>query len=91
MKKDDQLTIVAEDGTESLVTIIFTFEANDRHYIVFEFEDTKDISAAVFVPDESQTEGTLLDIETDEEWDLVDDVINQYYDDLENDDVDDEG
>lgn len=78
----DKLTIFNGDK-EEMATILFTFEDNGKKYVVFEFDETHEVSAAVYVPGETASEGQLFDIETDAEWDLVDKVYNQYEEDLE--------
>lgn len=81
--ENEQLVITKDDGSEELVNILFTYQANDKNYVIFEFNDTEEISAAVYIPDETGDNGTLVDIETDEEWDMIDEVLQGYYDDLE--------
>lgn len=80
--REDQLVIEHPDGTEELATILFTHEANGKNYVVFEFDETKQVSAAIFTEDENG-EGYLEDIETDEEFEMLDVVLDKYYDDLE--------
>lgn len=75
---ENQLTIITDDGKEELATILFTHEENGKNYVVFEFEETGDISAAIFEEDENG-EGKLLDIETDEEWDMLDKLLDVFF------------
>ncbi|MFL1695899.1 DUF1292 domain-containing protein [Weissella kandleri] len=71
---------------------LFRFEENEkfkRTYIILynddEVSDDEDyeIQAFVYAPqaDRLQPEDTLLPIETDEEWDMVTEMINTYFDD----------
>ncbi|VEU82594.1 DUF1292 domain-containing protein [Acholeplasma hippikon] len=78
----DKLSIISDDK-EEIVTIIFTFSENGKNYVVFEFDESKEISAARYVEGATPEEGELLDIETEEEWELVDRVFEQYQKDLE--------
>ena len=61
----------------------------EKNYVVFEFVDTHEVSAARYIPGESDDEGAFEDIETEEEWDMLDKVLQSYYDDNEI-DLDDE-
>ena len=78
----DKLTIFNGEK-EELATILFTFQENGKNYVVFEFDETHEVSAAVYVPGATADEGELFDIQTDEEWDLVDKVYQQYEDALD--------
>ena len=40
--------------------------------------ETEEISAAIYV-EESETEGYFEDIETEEEWDMLDDLLDEYF------------
>jgi len=83
MLKENQILVTNEDGEESICDILFTHEANEKNYVVFEFVDTGEVSAAVFIPGETEDEGTFEDIETDEEWDMIDRVLQAFYDEQE--------
>ncbi|MFP4177667.1 MAG: DUF1292 domain-containing protein [Acholeplasmataceae bacterium] len=80
MLKENQILITTEDGDESICDILFTHEANEKQYVVFEFVDTGEVSAAVYVPGESEDEGRFEDIETDAEWEMLDRVLQAFYD-----------
>ncbi len=83
--EDKYITIIQEDG-ERVAEIILTYfhEETNKKYVVFEFVDTKEVSAAIYV-EENEYEGNFLDIETDEEWDMLDEILEDYYDSLEED------
>lgn len=81
MIKNEKLSIITDDK-EEIATILFTFTENGKNYVVFEFDETHEVSAAVFV-ETKDGEGELHDIETDEEWALIDKVFDQYQEDLE--------
>jgi uncharacterized protein YrzB (UPF0473 family) len=85
MLRDDQIVVTNEDGSEVVCNILFTHEANGKNYVVFEFADTEEISAAVYVSGEKEEEGTFLDIETDEEWEMLDELLQTYFDELDDD------
>jgi uncharacterized protein YrzB (UPF0473 family) len=90
MLKEDQMVVTNANGDEAVCDILFTHEANGKNYVVFEFVDTKEVSAAIYIPGETDDEGTFADIETDEEWDMLDQVLQAYYDELEADEADEE-
>lgn len=80
--KENELIIVSDDKEEK-VTILFTFKEKNKNYVVFEFDESEEVSAAIYEPLESGEVGTLSDITTDEEWDLVEKIFEQYEKDLE--------
>lgn len=90
MLKEDQIVVTNEDGTEVVCNILFTHEANDKSYVVFEFADSEEISAAVFEAGETEDEGTFVDIETDEEWEMLDEILQKFFDELDEEDVSDD-
>lgn len=89
MINENQMIVTNQDGEEFICDILFTHEHNGKNYVVFEFVDTKEISAAIYVPGESEGEGTFLDVETDEEWDMLDEILADYYDDEDEEDEED--
>lgn len=90
MLKEDQIVVTNEDGTEVVCNILFTHEANDKSYVVFEFADSEEISAAVFEAGETEDEGTFVDIETDEEWEMLDEILQKFFDEIDEEDVSDD-
>ena len=85
MLKEDQIVVTNEDGTETVCNILFTHEANDKSYVVFEFVDSEEISAPIFEADDTEDEGTFLDVETDEEWEMLDELLQKYFDEVDED------
>jgi len=92
MLREDQIVVTNEDGSEVVCNILFTHEVDGKSYVVFEFADTEEISAAVYEAGEDEEEGTFIDIETDEEWEMLDVLLQNYFDALddEEDEEDDE-
>ena len=80
MLKENQIMVTDENGVESICEILFTHEADGKQYVVFEFVDSEEVSAAIYVPGENEQEGTFEDIETEEEWAMLDDVLQKFYD-----------
>ena len=80
MDIDDKTIIITdEDGTENKYNILFTFVNEDTHlqYVLFyDPNDEENINAMRYTDD-----GKLEDIESDEEWDMVEEVLNTFQDD----------
>lgn len=90
--EENQITIVDQDGNEHLCDIVFTFEHDQfgkKTYIVFspvgELDEDGDriYDAAIVQPDESDEGGTLAELESEEEWDMVQEVFATFLDDEE--------
>ena len=64
------------------MTILFTFdnEVTKRQYVVFQDSDQDEDEVYASAYDE---DGQLLPIETDEEWGMVEEVINTFVEDNE--------
>ncbi len=79
------LRVEDADGNEHDYEILFTFtsEKTKRSYVVFkEPGDSEEIYAYIY--DEKDTDGgKLMPIESDEEWDEVEEKIEAYLDDNE--------
>lgn len=80
--KEEKLTfkITGEDGKDIECEAIFTFEGRDngKHYMVYtdntlDEEGNTKVFASVYNPD--QDEQTLLPIETEEEWEMVESIL----------------
>ena len=78
---DNTMTII-KDGKEVKCKIIFTYYSDEfkKNYVIFQPEDENVISAMSYI-DEGKDSGVLNAIETDEEWDMLEEVVNDYYDD----------
>ena len=84
-KLKENVLVFEKDGKEIECQILFTcnlegYEGNN--YVVFQIGDSEDISAARYT-EEGDGIGELLDVETDKEWDLLDDAIESFFNDLE--------
>ena len=79
------ITIVDENGNEQLCEVIHTFDSEEfgKSYVLYSLigaEEDDDgqieIFASSFVPSENGEDGELEPIETEAEWDLIEDVLN---------------
>ncbi|HDR7792104.1 TPA: DUF1292 domain-containing protein [Bacillus luti] len=82
--EENQITIVDEKGNEHLCQIIFTFDAEKfgkKSYVVFspigEVDEDGDqiYDAMAFEQNEEESGGTLLPIESEEEWEMVQEMF----------------
>ena len=80
MDESMTFTVINDEGHEMQCEVLFTFESTEtgKNYIVYT-DNTVDengetrVYASVYNPDED--EHTLLPIETDAEWAMIDDIL----------------
>lgn len=91
----ETMTIVDENGEEHVCEVILTFESKefDRSYVLYHILDGEpvdddeeiEIHASAFIPKEDGEDGELLEIESDEEWDMIEEVLNTFLEEEEED------
>jgi len=90
---DGQLTIIDGDGNEKLCQILFTLDSEEfeKKYVVFypiekvEDDDEQiELMAAIYVEGPDGT-GELSQVETDEEWEMLEEAVRQYEDQMDSD------
>lgn len=88
--EDRQLTLVDDKGNEELYEILFTFHSDDydKSYILLypatsSESDEVEVLAFSYDADEAGdvTSSDLHEIEADDEWDMVQGVLNTFLDD----------
>ncbi|WP_456278180.1 DUF1292 domain-containing protein [Bacillus sp. AK128] len=87
---EKQITVIDENGNEQLCEVLFTFESEEfkKSYVLYypvgadEDEEDIEIHASSFTAGESE-EGELSPIETDEEWDMIEEMLNTFLDEEE--------
>ncbi|HAJ70244.1 MAG: DUF1292 domain-containing protein [Alkalibacterium gilvum] len=86
----EHITIVDEEGNEELYEILFTFESEDfdKSYVLVypagtSEGDEVELSAFSYKESEGGLEGTLSSIDSDEEWEMVEEVLNTFISDEE--------
>ncbi|MHC9532375.1 DUF1292 domain-containing protein [Dellaglioa sp. BT-FLS60] len=86
-EENQQITLVDDDGNETLFEVLFTFNSEDynKSYIMLyplgsEADEEVEIQAYSFNPNENgeATESDLEPIEDDAEWDMVEEVLNTF-------------
>ncbi|KAB7708688.1 DUF1292 domain-containing protein [Bacillus aerolatus] len=89
---EKQITIIDEDGNEQLCEVLFTFDSDEfeKSYVLYfpvgaEEDDNEEIEihASAFVPGEDGEDGELKPIESDEEWELIEEMLNTFLDEEE--------
>lgn len=88
MEHDEKyFTVVDEEGNEELHEILFTFDSDEfnKSYVLYfpvgadedEGEEIE-IHASAFSPNGEGEEGSLQPIETEEEWDMIEEMLNTF-------------
>ncbi|MDU0069902.1 MULTISPECIES: DUF1292 domain-containing protein [Bacillus] len=82
---EKNITIVDDKGNEQLCEVLFTFESDkfDKSYVLYypiEAQDDEEIEihASSFIPNENGEDGELMPIETEEEWDMIEETLNTF-------------
>ncbi|GEN48447.1 DUF1292 domain-containing protein [Ligilactobacillus pobuzihii] len=88
---ENKITLVDDNGNETEYDILFTFDSKDygKSYILLiptdsEPEEQVDVSAFSFDPNEENSENgdiDLVEIDDDDEWQMVEDVLDTFLND----------
>ena len=80
MLETNTMFVTDESGNEKEMEILFTFEDEEkgRKYVVF--ADPEDEGEEVFAS-AYDDEGNLMPVETDEEWQMIEEVIGVFQED----------
>ena len=87
MQDDRTITLINEDGSEVICDILFTYYSDEfkKNYVVFQVRATEEVSAAVYYPnDDTEQTGKLDKVETDEEWEMLEDLLADYSNQMDN-------
>lgn len=89
---EKHITVVDENGNEQLHEVLFTFDSEEfnKSYVLYfpvgaEEDENEEIEihASAYVQNEEGEEGSLQPIETDEEWDMIEEMLNTFLDEEE--------
>ena len=88
---ENNITIVDENGNEQLCEVLFTFDSDkfNKSYVLYypispdDDDEEIEIHASSFVPSEDNSDGELSPIETEEEWDMIEEMLNTFLDEEE--------
>lgn len=77
--EDRTITLISNDGKEIECEILFTYhyEKLNKNYVVFMDKTTKNVSACEYLEGENGN-GKLNPVQTDEEWNMLEDLLNDY-------------
>jgi len=84
---ENNITVIDEEGNEQLCEVLFTFDSDEfkKSYVLYypigadeNDEEEIEIHASAFVPTEDNNDGELMPIETEEEWDLIEEMLNTF-------------
>jgi len=92
MERDtERLIVTDESGKDIECNIILTFDSDEyqKSYVVYQIvgDESGEYYAASFNPDDGD-EGKLFQVETDEEWDLIEEVLESFLEEEEADEED---
>ncbi|MBU5466481.1 DUF1292 domain-containing protein [Virgibacillus sp. MSJ-26] len=84
LEENERIIIPDENGEEHLFEVLFTFDVDDTEQsylavVPVEQKDGEEIEVYAFRYEEKENDGddlALFPIETDEEWDIVEEMLN---------------
>ncbi|AQY51220.1 hypothetical protein PWEIH_11845 [Listeria weihenstephanensis FSL R9-0317] len=84
----EHITVVDEDGNEELYAVLFSFNSDEfeKSYVLYYPESSDEdeeieLQASSFIENEDGTQGELKPVETEEEWDMIEEVLATFLDD----------
>lgn len=89
---ENNITVVDEQGNEQLCEVLFTFDSEEfgKSYVLYypigaeeDDEDDIEIHASAFMPNDEGEDGELMPVETDEEWDMIEEMLNTFLEEQE--------
>lgn len=77
---DRSIVITTDDGKEHICDILFTYHSEqfNKDYVLFVPRGQNQVSAAIYKED-SETSGQFIAIETEEEWTMLEQLLDDYY------------
>lgn len=78
----NKLYVTDESGKEIEMEIMFTFSENGKNYVVYFNPEDDDENTDLFVSCYDE-EGNLYPVETEEEWDMIDEIVGAFIEDSE--------
>ena len=83
---ENRLTFIDEEGNEVLCEILFTFNSEEfkKNYVLFYPVGSEDengdieVMAASYIENEDGTCGELSAVETEEEWQLIEEMLETF-------------
>ena len=88
--EDEFITLVDPEGNEELYEILLTFESDEfeKSYVLVypagkADDEEVDIFAFAYDNSDEGLEGQLIEIESEEEWDMIEEVLGAFTEDEE--------
>jgi len=82
VEEDRRLVITDEKGNEIEMEIMFTFEKDGKNYVVYHDPSKEgemmDVFASIY-----DDQGNLFPIESDEEWEMIEEMLEAFANDEE--------
>lgn len=79
----ETMVVVDEQGNEQVYEIVLTFKNDEfkKSYVIYKLpgDENDEVFASSF-DDQATDGGDLLPIETDKEWDMIEEVLNSFQD-----------
>ncbi len=96
MENENRLTYIDEEGNEILCEVLFTFDSEEfkKNYVLFypigevDEEGNINVMAASYTEGEDGNVGELFEVQAEEEWNLIEEMLKSFAEDMEEDDCD---
>lgn len=79
--EENTFKVVNEEGVEETFEVVLTFKSDEtgKSYVVYKFpdEDSEEVFAAIY-DEEAVDGGKLVQIQTDEEWEMIEEVLGSF-------------
>lgn len=78
--KEKTIYVTDADGNEIEYEVVLTFESPEtgKKYVIYKLpEEEEEVMAAIYV-EEADGEGSLVEIETEEEFQMIQDVLDSF-------------
>ncbi|HWL23030.1 MAG TPA: DUF1292 domain-containing protein [Ureibacillus sp.] len=84
------ISLLTDDGKEAQGKVVFTFDSEEHSYVLYSLldengEESSEISALRYELGEDGEMTNFSSLETDEEWDMVEEVLNTLVDEFSDD------
>lgn len=86
--KDNKIIVTDENGKSVEMEIYFTFEKDEKKYVVYFDPSQEGEEIALYAA--AYDDENLYPVESDEEWDMIDEVVAAFNEEQDNDDEDEE-
>lgn len=85
-EEHEHITLIDDEGNETLFEILLTVDGQEefgRNYVLLypsgvPEDEEVELQAYAYIENEDGTEGELQAIETDAEWDMIEEVFNTF-------------